>query len=261
MRRRRPGSSARSGAGQFAFAHALVRHAVLDELSGIRLARLHWGVGEALERDDPSRRGEIAFHYAAGSDVGDAATVVRTALDAGDDALQRLAFDEAAHNFRTALAATERTAADVELRDRVLRGLGTALNAWRTSLTQAGVAASGRLGAASGRSRTAVHRHRRLPLCDPDRRRHQAPSPPRRVARSPRYSPLRACALGWRAMPGGRGRGGDAERASRPATTRRRTDGERGRRNGASNGERSGSCADVAISHAGGGPGRPRNVA
>ena len=92
--------------------------------------------------------GEIAFHYAAGSDVGDAATVVRTALDAGDDALQRLAFDEAAHHFQTALARLD--GADpmlTSLRDRV--SLGTALNATaQLEAAQAVVAASGRPGAA-----------------------------------------------------------------------------------------------------------------
>ena len=53
--------------GQYVFAHALVRHTVLDDLSRTRLARLHWRIAEQLERHHPSRLGEIADHYASGA--------------------------------------------------------------------------------------------------------------------------------------------------------------------------------------------------
>ena len=224
---------------------------MLDELSRIRIARLHWRVGEALERDDASRFGEIAFHYAAGSDVGDAATVVRTALDAGDDALQRLAFDEAAHHFQTALAAMERTAADVELRDRVLRGLGTALNA-TAQLDEAKplwlqVADLALQAGDPERLFTAILGYGYVIRIDDDTELVRLLDELLDLL-GPGDSPIRASALGWRAMPGGTvGVGGDAERASHPATTRRRTDGERSRRDGASNGKRSGDRADAAL--------------
>ena len=153
-----------------------------------------------------SRFGEIAFHYAAGSDVGDAATVVRTALDAGDDALQRLAFDEAAHNFRTALAATERTAADVELRDRVLRGLGTALNAM-AHLDEAKplwlqVADLARQAGDPERLFTAIAGYLYVIQIDDDTKLLRLLDELLDLL-GPGDSPLRACALGWRAMPGG----------------------------------------------------------
>ena len=73
--------------GRFVFAHALVRHTVLDDLSRTRLARLHWLIAEQLERHHPSRLGEIAHHYAFGRQIGDDATVARTSLAAGEDAL------------------------------------------------------------------------------------------------------------------------------------------------------------------------------
>jgi class 3 adenylate cyclase/tetratricopeptide (TPR) repeat protein len=118
-------------AGRLVFAHALVRHAVLDHLSQTRLARLHWRIAEALERlpaDGSSRSGEIAYHYAAGLQVGDATTVVRTALAAGDDAVERVAYEDAAHHFRVALDSLGRVPPDPELRYQVLASYAEALN-------------------------------------------------------------------------------------------------------------------------------------
>jgi tetratricopeptide (TPR) repeat protein len=117
--------------GRSAFAHALVRQAVLDELSLTRQSRLHWQIGEEMERlppDAPRPYSEIAYHYAAGSDVGDAATVVRTSLAAGHEAVGRLAFEDALLHFRTAMNALGRFAAPPELRHQVLVALAEVLN-------------------------------------------------------------------------------------------------------------------------------------
>jgi len=108
--------------GQYVFAHALVRHTVLDDLSRTRLARLHWLIAEQLERHRPSRLGEIADHYALGRQIGDDATVARTSLAAGEDALQRVAFEEAAGHLRTALDALDRLPPDPDLRYQLLAG-------------------------------------------------------------------------------------------------------------------------------------------
>ncbi len=118
-------------AGRYAFVHALVRHSVLDTLSLTRLARLHWRVGEALERltSDRSRIGEVAAHYAAGEAAGDGSTVARTSVAAGQEAVARLAFDEAVEHFRAALASLDRAPPDPHLRFEVLTCLGGALNA------------------------------------------------------------------------------------------------------------------------------------
>ena len=92
----------------------------------------HWRVAEELERDavdGPPRIGEIAHHYASAGNTGDAATIERTAIAAGDDALHRIAFEEAAQHFRTALAASERMASDPERRYQVLTSLGHTMNA------------------------------------------------------------------------------------------------------------------------------------
>ena len=124
------------GPGTFAFAHSLVRQTAITNMSLTRRARLHWRIAEELERQSPhgsATAAEIAYHYAsgaaAGSDIGDSATVARTSLAAGDDALQRVAFDEAATHFRAALVAIERMGPDPDLRYRVLTSLGHTLNA------------------------------------------------------------------------------------------------------------------------------------
>jgi tetratricopeptide (TPR) repeat protein len=127
----RAGLIREQGAGRLAFAHSLVRHTAISSLSLTRLARLHWRFAEEIERmadADASRLGEVAYHYAAGLDVGDIATVVRSAVGAGDDAVNRVAFEEAAHHFRVALDLLHRMPADSGLRYRVLTSLGDTLN-------------------------------------------------------------------------------------------------------------------------------------
>ena len=115
--------------GQYIFAHALVRHTVLDDLSRTRLAHLHWRIAEQLERHHRARLGEIADHYVSGRRIGDDATVARTSLAAGEDALERAAFEEAAGHLRIALAALDRLPPDPDLRYQILAALGNALPA------------------------------------------------------------------------------------------------------------------------------------
>jgi class 3 adenylate cyclase/tetratricopeptide (TPR) repeat protein len=120
------------GPGRLGFVHALVRHAVVANLSLTRLARLHWRVAEEIERtasDVSSRLGEVAYHYAAGADIGDPAVITRSAIAAGDDAMRRLAFEDATRQFRVALAALERMTSNPGTRFQVLISLASALNA------------------------------------------------------------------------------------------------------------------------------------
>ena len=101
--------------GRFTFTHALVRQAVLDDMSRTHTARLHRRVAEELERPAPSGQsllGAIAFHQEASGVMGDAATLFRTASAAGHDAFERRAFDESCRHFGTALAALDRMPAN-----------------------------------------------------------------------------------------------------------------------------------------------------
>ena len=193
-------------AGRFTFVHALVRQAVLDELSRTGLARLHWRVAQELEREvvDRPRASEIAYHYAEGSDVGDPDTLARCSLAAADEAIEGAAFEEAAGHLRTALSALDRMAPDPELRYQALRWLGQTLNA----LADDQGAERAWLEAAD------IARE----LRDPDRlfdtvvgygyvvRLHGDAALVRLLddvldLLGPGDSPLRASALGWRAVP------------------------------------------------------------
>jgi len=193
-------------AGRFSFVHALVRQAVLDELSRTALARLHWRVAEELEAEvvDRPRASEIAYHYAEGGDVGDPGTVARWSLAAADEAIEGAAFDEAVAHLRTALSALDRMDPDPDLRYRALRSLGQSLNALadehgseRAWLEAADIARE---------------------LGDPDRlfatvvgygyvvRLHGDPELTRLLddvldLLGPGDSPIKASALGWRAVP------------------------------------------------------------
>ena len=93
--------------GRFAFVHALTREALYDELSAIRRARLHRRVAEVLEsrarrRTSTSTSGSSrTTSPQAGAELPKA---VEYARRAGDQALARLAHEEAADYFERGLA-------------------------------------------------------------------------------------------------------------------------------------------------------------
>jgi class 3 adenylate cyclase/tetratricopeptide (TPR) repeat protein len=91
--------------GRYSFVHALTREALYDSLGATRRARLHRRVAEAIEsryaEDLEDHFGALAFHYAAaGTDVPKA---VEYAGLAGDQALSRLAHEDAAKQFERGL--------------------------------------------------------------------------------------------------------------------------------------------------------------
>jgi class 3 adenylate cyclase len=94
-------------AGRFAFVHALVNHALSEELTGARRARMHARVARALEEHDPTRPdpplGELAQHWAAADTEDARAKACDYATRAGRAALAQVAPDEAVRWFRQAL--------------------------------------------------------------------------------------------------------------------------------------------------------------
>ena len=94
--------------GRFAFTHALVRETAYDALSRTRRLRLHRRVGRALEdlhaADPTPYLGELAHHFVASAEPGQADDAVRYATAAGDRAMEQLAFEDAAYHYRAALA-------------------------------------------------------------------------------------------------------------------------------------------------------------
>ncbi|MCI0346711.1 MAG: hypothetical protein L0221_14910, partial [Chloroflexi bacterium] len=91
------------------FSHALVRRALYEQHTAARRAQLHRDVAEALEAehatDEEPPIDEIAHHFCAGLASGHTAQAVRYGRAAGDQALAKLAFDEAAAWYERALAA------------------------------------------------------------------------------------------------------------------------------------------------------------
>ncbi len=86
-------------AGRFRFGHALVRDAVLDDLSPLRLARLHQRAAAAIERvfgDERDQAEPVAAHRWAAAAVDDPAVVVDAQLRAAVVARSRAAMTGAA---------------------------------------------------------------------------------------------------------------------------------------------------------------------
>lgn len=84
----------------FRFAHALVRDAVLAEVSSLRLARLHHRAAEAIlatRGDGPDEAEPIAFHRLAAAAVADPVATARAAVRAADVARWRNAVDTSDH--------------------------------------------------------------------------------------------------------------------------------------------------------------------
>ncbi|WP_433040801.1 ATP-binding protein [Dactylosporangium sp. CS-033363] len=103
-----------AGPGGYRFGHALIREALLADLTPLARAERHLHIAGALEL--PSWRGrtgaaELARHYRLAQATGPAAVAaaVRYATLAGDEALTALAPEEAAEQFRHALDALGRS--------------------------------------------------------------------------------------------------------------------------------------------------------
>lgn len=117
--------------GRFTFTHALVEHALYEDLGTTRRARLHQRFAEALEDqcgDDPGERlGELARHWAAAVLGANTDRARHYAQRAGDRALQQLAPDEAARWYGQALELYDQAAGE-ELSERcdLLIGMGNA---------------------------------------------------------------------------------------------------------------------------------------
>jgi DNA-binding SARP family transcriptional activator len=91
------------GHGDYAFTHALVRQAIYDGLTSARRARLHRGIGEALEGTGDAPVEALAHHFAEAE--GGADKAAEYALAAGRDAIRRLGYEEAAGHLQRGLRA------------------------------------------------------------------------------------------------------------------------------------------------------------
>jgi tetratricopeptide (TPR) repeat protein len=102
---------------RYEFAHALVRQALLDDLSAGRLQRLHRRLGNALESmhgDAPSHSADIAHHYYRAGELVDSKRTLRFLVLSGERALETAAADEAVQAFSRALELEEHEEARAE---------------------------------------------------------------------------------------------------------------------------------------------------
>lgn len=113
--------------GVFSFTHALVEHALYEELTPTRRSRIHRAVAVAIEAstDDVSEAAaSLARHWTAATIPHDAHRAVQYAAMAGDQALDQLAPEEALRWYSQALEQLDRAPDDPTLRCRLLIGLG-----------------------------------------------------------------------------------------------------------------------------------------
>lgn len=102
--------------GRFAFAHALIRSTLYEELGSAQRMRLHWRVGEALERrhvrDLDPHASAIALHFAEGVLAGDPLRAADASLRAGARAATIGGHEDAQAHFERALAVLDQAGHD-----------------------------------------------------------------------------------------------------------------------------------------------------
>ena len=122
---------------QFRFCHPLIRNTIYSSPSASRRARLHLHAAQVIEADltenEHTRTAQVAHHLLAARPLSPAAPVATAALNAGDEAEQRYAFDEAATWYQRAIElAPEAQWSDAQVGRALLR-LGTDDRAVRTT--------------------------------------------------------------------------------------------------------------------------------
>ena len=93
--------------GLYAFAHALVRSTLYEELPTAARLRQHRRIGLALEGRVGAALVDLAHHFLEAAPLGEVVRAVDYARQAGDHARDDLAFEEAASHYDRALAALD----------------------------------------------------------------------------------------------------------------------------------------------------------
>ena len=99
-------------AGRVRFVHALVRDALVADLSQLRSARMHARLGAAIERLRPDSLSALAYHYGRAASAVTAVRAVDYSVRAAARAERRYAHDAAVRLLTQALDSSERIPAD-----------------------------------------------------------------------------------------------------------------------------------------------------
>ncbi|MGH2899355.1 MAG: ATP-binding protein, partial [Solirubrobacteraceae bacterium] len=118
--------------GRYAFAHALVRQTLYEELGTTRRVRLHWRIGDALEKRFANALDEhqsaIAHHLCEGALAGDPLRAVDASLRASRRAGALVAHEEEVAHARRALGLLDQAGLEeAERRYELLMALGEGL--------------------------------------------------------------------------------------------------------------------------------------
>ena len=113
---------------RYRFTHALIQHGLYQDLGAGRRQRAHLRVAQVLEDASTAHSAaELARHWVAATRPADLDTALAYVEAAGDDALPRLAPEDAIRWYRQALDLVDRQGTvDPERQARLLVGLGTA---------------------------------------------------------------------------------------------------------------------------------------
>ncbi|MEA2493963.1 MAG: hypothetical protein QOJ29_1874, partial [Thermoleophilaceae bacterium] len=163
-----------AGQDQYAFAHALVRQTIYEQLGAARRMRLHRQLGETLEAlgDTDAHVEALAHHFAQAALDGQTDKAVDYALAAGTSAIARFGYDEAAAHYERGLQALEHAAQPPEQRRgrplaayeqrrcELLLGLGAAY--WGAGELDKAREAHKQAAARATPVRAAIRAHRRM---------------------------------------------------------------------------------------------------
>jgi class 3 adenylate cyclase/tetratricopeptide (TPR) repeat protein len=147
------------GVDRYRFNHALVRSALLDDLSASRRARLHRQIAVAIEASNQEPDEvveELADHWLAAGDAGDPVKTIEFTHLAAQRATDHLAHDEAAVLLARALELSRRHGLGRAEEAELLTDLGVAQRLAGLPESRETLLAAGRLALAEGKTTTLV---------------------------------------------------------------------------------------------------------
>lgn len=108
----------RGAPGRFRFTHILTQETLYEGLIAARRARMHARIGDAIEQlyasKSDSPYAEIAHHFYLAVSAGESKRAVEYLIRAGEQSMTRLAYAEAASQFRRAVEILEQYMPDLE---------------------------------------------------------------------------------------------------------------------------------------------------